>query len=268
MESIVLKQTVDDVLETVLDAADGTVFMLAPDQETIEGLVRVLDDDSPPIRLLADTAALNSVTSDFSVAGRTANHTESGRLEIRCNDSGTNTLAVTGSSVVAIVRAQDRTAGIETDDGAFVEDTTRRFETLWTDADTYDIRTPSLIRVRETLEGELGRATAEDFEAIRSAVEADRTADGLDKVTISLLAAARNGDLLYDISKWGEDVGIASKATFSRTKTRLEERDVIETEKVPIDVGRPRLRLRLGSDRLAVDDDDELVRTVRSMLAV
>jgi hypothetical protein len=69
-------------------------------------------------------------------------------------------------------------------------------------------------------------------------------------VTLSLLVAARNDVLLYDISKWGEDAGIASKATFSRTKTELEEQGAIETEKVPIDVGRPRLRLRLGDERL------------------
>jgi len=79
--------------------------------------------------------------------------------------------------------------------------------------------------------------------------------------------AARNGDLLYDISRWGEDVGIASKATFSRTKTRMEESGVIATEKVPIDVGRPRLRLRLGDERLDVDDDREFARVARSMLA-
>jgi DNA-binding MarR family transcriptional regulator len=48
----------------------------------------------------------------------------------------------------------------------------------------------------------------------------------------------------------GEDTGVASKATFSRVKTRLEDRDLIETEKVPIDVGRPRLRLVLVPDDL------------------
>ncbi|RJX46853.1 hypothetical protein DP106_15410, partial [Halonotius pteroides] len=94
-----------------------------------------------------------------------------------------------------------------------------------------------------------------------------RDGTGLDEVTVSLLVAARNGDLLYDISRWGEDVGIASKATFSRTKTRMEESGVIETEKVPIDVGRPRLRLRLGDERLDVDDESEFARVARSLLA-
>jgi len=73
--------------------------------------------------------------------------------------------------------------------------------------------------------------------------------------------------LLYDISKWGEDVGIASKATFSRTKTRLEELGLIDTEKVPIDVGRPRLRLKLGDERLHDADAEEIASVAQSMIA-
>ena len=60
--------------------------------------------------------------------------------------------------------------------------------------------------------------------------------------------------LLYDISRWGEDVGVASKATFSRAKSRLEDAALIRTEKVPIDVGRPRLRLTLPAEYDALDD--------------
>ena len=79
--------------------------------------------------------------------------------------------------------------------------------------------------------------------------------------------AARNEVLLYDISRWGEDVGIASKATFSRTKTRLEDHDLIDTEKVPIDVGRPRLRLQLGQQRLRDADPAEFLAIVQDELA-
>ncbi|PHQ46924.1 hypothetical protein DJ68_04650, partial [Halorubrum sp. C3] len=87
------------------------------------------------------------------------------------------------------------------------------------------------------------------------------------EVTVSLLVAAKNDVLLYDISKWGEDVGIASKATFSRTKTRLEDLGVIDTEKVPIDVGRPRLRLKLGDERLEGVDAAELAAEAAEMMA-
>ncbi|WP_181692389.1 transcriptional regulator TbsP [Natronomonas sp. LN261] len=266
MKSTVMGRSVADVLGEVLDAAEEGAFVVAPDAGTIEGLVRSLDEGSPPIRLLADTGALREVLEDFLVAGRTANHVEAGVLEIRGYDDGTNALSVTASSVVALVQGTDRTAGLVTDDEAFLADTRGRLADAWTGADTYDVRTPPLARVRETLEAELGRSTVEDFDTVLSALEDAPGGTDVDAVTVSLLVAARNEDLLYDISKWGEDVGVASKATFSRTKTRMEEAGVIGTEKVPIDIGRPRLRLRLADERLVGVADDEFARVARSML--
>jgi hypothetical protein len=254
-----------DVLGEALDAGDDLPLVVAPDPPTIEALVEVLDDTAPSVRLLADTDTLRSAMGNFLVAGRAADHIEAGRLEVRSGDDGTNTLLLTGASVFAIVRADGHAAGLGTDDAAFVENAGERFGTAWQEADPYTLRTPPLARVRETLGAELGEDTAEDFDAVLSALE---TADdvALDEVTVSLLVAAKNDDLLYDISKWGEDVGIASKATFSRTKSRMEDAGMIDTEKVPIDVGRPRLRLKLAADRLRNVDAEELVAVAGSML--
>jgi hypothetical protein len=122
--------------------------------------------------------------------------------------------------------------------------------------------------VRSSLEAEIGEGTAADFDSVLSSLATARgDGDGLDEVTISLLVAAKNEELLYDISKWGEDVGIASKATFSRTKTDLEDLGLLDTEKVPIDVGRPRLRLKFGDDRLADASSEELASVAQSLMA-
>ncbi len=85
----------------------------------------------------------------------------------------------------------------------------------------------------------------------------------LDEVTLALLVTARNEGMLYDLSRWGENVGIASKATFSRAKTTLEDEGILDTEKVPIDVGRPRQRLLLDHDGLAAADIDEFAADPR-----
>ena len=58
---------------------------------------------------------------------------------------------------------------------------------------------------------------------------------------------------------------LASRATFSRKKTAFEEMGLIETEKVSIDVGRPRQRLVLGDERLQGVDAGELMGVVRSI---
>jgi hypothetical protein len=46
----------------------------------------------------------------------------------------------------------------------------------------------------------------------------------------------------------------------------MEEMGLIDTEKVPIDVGRPRLRLKLGDDQLREASADDLASVAQSML--
>jgi hypothetical protein len=268
MKSNVTERTVADVLGEALSAAGDELYVVNPTSTTVEALVDAMDEDSPDVRLLADEDALKAVMDDFLVASRAADHVEADRLEIRTYDDGANTLLVTDSSVVSVVEAGDQVAGLATDDDAFIESVYDRITDAWADAEAYRLRTPGITRVRETLDAELGNPTAEDFDSVLASLETARgDGEGLDEVTISLLVAAKNEDLLYDISKWGEDVGIASKATFSRTKTRMEEMGLIDTEKVPIDVGRPRLRLKLGDDRLQDADNGQLASVAQSMLA-
>ena len=63
----------------------------------------------------------------------------------------------------------------------------------------------------------------------------------------------------------GRNAGIASKATFSRAKSALEDADLIETEKVPLDIGRPRLRL-MATEKTATVDLKTLSTEFRSTL--
>src|SRR5699024_10009400 len=143
-----------------------------------------------------------------------------------------------------------------------------KYDSAWDESESYHLRTPPLSRVRETMDEAFGPDMLGDFDDVLASLDTARGDDGgLDEVTISLLVAATNEELLYDISKWGEDTGVASKATFSRTKTQLEEMGLIDTTKVPIDVGRPRLRLLLGDDRLTDADADELAAVAGSLLS-
>ncbi|MFB6193743.1 MAG: DUF5821 family protein [Halobaculum sp.] len=112
------------------------------------------------------------------------------------------------------------------------------------------------------IEGELGGESelgGEDGSGNR------REPPTFDEVGVTLVLAAKHEELYYEVSRWGEDTGIASEATFSRRKRRLEEADVLDTEKQPIDMGRPRQRLVLGSaaaDRLTLDGIPGLVGLV------
>ncbi|WP_416841125.1 transcriptional regulator TbsP [Haloferax sp. DFSO52] len=271
IRSNLLAEGVEDIIESVLTSTADEVLVANPTADVIEGLVTVateLGEGLPQIRLVADESVLKSVMDDFIIASNAANLVVEDVLSMRTSNGAVeNTLFVTPNTVVALVGAGGKVAGLVTDDESFVETALEAHRGHWEDAPEFKLRTPPLSRVRETLADDIGKETLDDFDAVLSSLSSARgDGDGLDEVTISLLVAARNEVLLYDISKWGEDVGIASKATFSRTKTKLEELGLIDTEKVPIDVGRPRLRLKLGNDQLADSDIDELASAAEQML--
>ncbi|MHC3439836.1 transcriptional regulator TbsP [Natrialbaceae archaeon A-gly3] len=271
MDSNLLNHQIDDILESVLEDATGDVYMVNPSRNAIEEFVTVataFDGELPTVHMLADERTLKDVMDDFIVASNAADLIAEEALELRTLEGAPeNSLLVTDSRVVAVVHAGDRVGGLVTDDGEFVDAAFDTYATRWEDAAEFNLRTPPITRVRETLADEISPEAEEDFTAILDSLETARgDGDGLDEVTISLLVAAKNEALLYDISKWGEDVGIASKATFSRTKTKLEDMGLLDTEKVPIDVGRPRLRLKIGDERLQEADNGQLATVSQSIL--
>ena len=271
MSATLLHDDSGSMLSTILTEAAEPLYIVNPSRGTISDLVSTLQavEDAPTVRVLADERALKDVMDDFLVASTAADLIEADLLSLRVlADVPNHSIAVTPEAVHAIVEIDDSASGLGTDDEGFVEQAYDQYSTEWSDAEAYSLRTPPLSRVQSTLESDIGPETATDFDSVLNSLTTARgDGDGLDEVTISLLVAARNGELLYDISKWGEDIGLASKATFSRTKTKLEDMGLIDTEKVPIDVGRPRLRLLLGDERLEDADADELATVAQSILA-
>ncbi|MFB6169801.1 MAG: transcriptional regulator TbsP [Haloarculaceae archaeon] len=270
MSDNLLRTAVADVFRDSLSTLDGTVYVVNPTKDAIDELVSVLEhiEDAPEVRLLARAGALKDSMEDFLVASTAADLVESGTLALRVSDDRAGTLLVGEDRVVSVVGGDDGVGGLVGEDADLVATVRDRYDAAWEAAEAYTLRTPPIDDVRTTLEDDLGPETAADFDGMLASLETARgDGEGLDEVTISLLVAAKNEQLLYDISKWGEDVGIASKATFSRTKSRLEELGLIDTEKVPIDVGRPRLRLLLGDERLKGAETDQIASVAQSILA-
>jgi hypothetical protein len=268
MQSTRIEKNMADVCRAVLDGVTEELLAVGPSPAVIDGLVTTLGEReaAPTVRVLATESVLKEAVDGFTDAGVIADSVADETLSLRTSTARLDgPLLLTDERVVSLVTTDERVAGLGTDDEAFVGAARNEYADRWTDAEAFTLRTPPLSRVQETLEDEFGAAMAEDFDRMRLAL-ADTTSD-LDEVDISLLAAAGNEALLYDISTWGETVGIASRATFSRKKTRLEERGLIVTEKVPIDVGRPRLRLLLGDDRLREADAGEMVDVAAELLA-
>ncbi|MCL9813852.1 transcriptional regulator TbsP [Natranaeroarchaeum aerophilus] len=267
MTDNLLDQSREDLLAQAITGVDDELMLVSPSEETLTDLIDVLADHDVRVDVLADPATVKGVMDDFIVASNAADLIASDRLSLRTSDAlETNPMLVGSSSVMTLVTTASSMNGLVSEDESFVGDVRTEYRDRWAEAAEYSLRTPPLSEVNDGLAESLGDDAEGDFRAMLGSLETARGDDSLDEVTVSLLVAAKNEALLYDISKWGEDTGVASKATFSRTKTRLEEKGLIETEKVPIEVGRPRLRLTLADERLQAAESDQIATAAQSML--
>ncbi|PSP74921.1 hypothetical protein BRC81_17260 [Halobacteriales archaeon QS_1_68_20] len=204
--------------------------------------------------MLAREPVYKNVIDDFPLASELADLVE--REVVRCrtsDDLGRNPVLVTDGRLVVRIAAGNFVEHAATEDESFVSSVRAAYEERWAGADSFEIRTPARSRLRDSLTDDenLGEAVWEDFAALLRHVEADGAE--VDEVTLTVIAAARNGSQLYHLSRWGKEVGLASKATFSRMKSQLEEQGIVETVRVPVEVGRPRQRLTLPDDLVEAD---------------
>ena len=263
------------VLHEGLASAEGAAWVINPTDETIAELLTLSREQQPamptPVRLLAASDSLQRTADDFPRASRAADLVSEGHLELRALPSAPHhSLLLTERAVVSFVECDGQVAGLTTTREDLVTSTRETYVDRWERAEEFTLRTPPLSEVRQTLASEFGPVVAGEFDRALAALDRHRQPasgdDPVDGVSLALLVAANNRELLYDISRWGESVRLASKATFSRGKKRLEDADLLDTEKVPIDVGRPRLRL-VPADPLADADIESLVREARERLS-
>jgi hypothetical protein len=260
----------ESALEEVLARCDGDTFLVNPWIDFLRALAetgRSFEGELPTVKILADEEVLRTARKDFTLGSKLADLVDSGVLELREDSDVTESTFLTdGERLYSPVHIGSQAGALCEMDEAFVSESYETVLDQWEDASTFDLRTPGRTSVRETMSAEFGNTPQEDFDTVVSSIEGGRSSRELDEVIVSLLVAAKNELLLYDISKWGEDVGLASKATFSRRKNDLEEMGIIETEKSPTDVGRPRQRLRLTDERLQQADGDKLAMVAQNVL--
>lgn len=270
-----LSQPVSEVsrsslLDEILEDESRDLVCTGFDEALVEALITVLRDrDGPPtVHLLTTESVLRWVRDDFDLASKAADLVESGTLSIKTGEGALeNQLVISEGSVVSLVTAGEHPVGLPTEHEEFINAVNEKWNDRWNRAEEFSLRTPGRSRIEESLNEEFGSEVETDFRAMLDAVENTRSDENLDVVDICLLVAAKHELLLYDISNWGEEVGVASKATFSRGKSNLEESGLIETEKVPIGVGRPRLRLLFSKDELQDADIDALPGVAQRLLS-
>jgi hypothetical protein len=260
----------ESVVEPVFDSVGEEALVVGPSVRMLEAVVDVLSStDAVPssVDVLATEDVLKAVRRDFILASGAADLVEAGTVSLRASEeSFDNMVVVADDTLYAVVGFDGGAGALPAEEAGFIGDAHASYRDAYEMAESFDLRTPGRSRMRETLEEAMSPGMQADFEAVLSSVETLRGDDEPDAVQLALLVAARNEELHYDVSKWGEDIGLGSKATFSRKKTALEDEGLIDTEKVPIDIGRPRLRLLLANETLAEASTDEFVSAVRKVV--
>lgn len=214
-------------LSAVLKNTTEPLYLLRPSTEILDSIVRIVHEnaETPPIHVLATENDLRSNRQAFSTATFTADLIEEGDLTLTPTaQSGQGTLLVSEEAIytVATVDEHQFVFGSTNVPTALVEYCSNCHGTQ-----TFDLRTPGMTHLLESVEETFSVDIRDDLSA---AIETSANSDevNLDEATIALLVASKNELLLlYNLSRWGEDIRLCSKATFSRTKTELEDHGII-----------------------------------------
>lgn len=247
------------------------VYLLDPPEVLLRPLVESLaafDGVSPTVRVLTDGTTLRRFRRDFEAAATAAGLVADGSLAVRA--------WADGGAVTPLLAGPDRVyvpvllGGVDTVVAAAPADCAPSVFQFcveaWGDTDHFPLRTPPLAAVRESLASEFGPEFRADFDAVRSTTERGHDPREFDPALVALCLGAHYERLHYDVSGWGAEIGLASKATFSRKKGHLEDLGVLTTEQVSTRTGRPRQRLLLTDEYRERVADEGIVAVIRSLL--
>ena len=233
-------------LERIYEDGASRVIVVNPAWPLLKRLGVFLHRSEPPTvtDVLVSDAVQDDLNADFATATRFADLVAAGQVRL-CELTGSpaTRLAVTPTGVTAFVHPDDDIA-LRSTDTAVADKLFPHYASIAEAAAPTELRTPAKAELLETMADHLSPVIRTDFETALDRSESMGLL--LDPVDLSLLLAADHELLVYDLGRWTEDIGIASKATVSRAKMGLEERGLIQTETVPIEIGRPRQRLLLG----------------------
>lgn len=227
-------------------SGDGPVYLVNLSAELLTEAVKARYDmdDGPVVHIISDEETIKGVCNDFQIATRMVDlRNEEGSNIYVADVSGRSSALITPDRVGAIV--QDAIVE-EDEDEDFITEYREIIENG--DYEEYDFRSPGLTELMGAFREELGAGFADDYKTAMDVTGPLTGENGVDEVTLALIVGTFREELLYDLGRVMEDVGLASRATTSREKTTLEEYGLLETEKVPGDVGRPRQRLVLPAD--------------------
>lgn len=262
--------TLVDVISELSTSGESPVYVVDPSPQALNALVQEITAHSnpPATRMLLNDKVLKIVQEEFWLASSLVELLETEHHEARVTMGRDNELLLAETKLWNLITIDSEINIVSSDESqsSIAGNIYEHYAARWSEYEHVSMRIPPLDHVRSSLRESFGDEFESEFLEMIQRSTSQKIGDGIGVTAICLLLGARHGELLYDISKWGEDSGVASKATFSRMKNTLTDAGLIDTEKVPIDVGRPRLRLLLSDDTLNDVPPEDLLQYAKDTL--
>lgn len=212
-----------DKVEFIVSDVEAKIYLLKNISESTQGRIVFNNRDVPPYYSLLLSKYKNNSNIEFLI-----------------NDGVEKTCGVVNESrILSYVGGSN--PFVEEKDPEKVKSFQEEKEKYFEESKELRARAPTPDKILQTSTEELGEDIAKDI------LEFSEEFPEVEISKILILLGAEYELLLYDISKWAEDTGLCSKATVSRHHDRLrDEFPQLQKERVPIDIGRPRRRLKLN----------------------
>lgn len=253
--------------------ARDEIIIIAPDMETLRGISMVEGVEWPRnVRLLTTQSRVKELRREFLTATRIADLIGEGHLEFRTTideEALLQPLLITSDDLTCLLLpGQEDIAAVRTDVEDVFHYVRGEYLSMWGSAQSADLRTPSYSTILKTIGEEFEDSMQTDAETmLKSSIATRALDDRFDEIHAFVLLAAKNGEQYYELTRWGERVGLGSSARFSSRKKELEDAGLIGTEKVETGtVGRPRQRLTLTDSKLQNASVQQIITAAQSII--
>lgn len=245
--------------DTALDVPTETATTDLGDVQPVDGEAV---QENRVVRLLLDEADADALFETFRPAALAADLIESGRLEIRMTTELGQRVTLTETTAYAHVTVDEQVASLDAVTESFCSSLRTEYETAWEDAAEFDPAVPALSRLLSTFTDTFPSAAETLADVIGADTQIERSSD-FDPITVVGLVAARHELQTLEVSEWAEEIDLSSRTEISRVKSRLSNRDVVDTDRVPHGVGRPRQKLVVADETLAECPPESLLDEAR-----
>jgi hypothetical protein len=248
-------------------SVDGTTPATGSDVDA-SPYVPVVDasaaDAPATVRLLLSPDDADAVLGRFTTAAVAADLRREGHLAVAVVDGLSQRLTLTGDAAHVHLRPDGRPRSISAEAPSLCRDLRERYERRLASVGPRAPEVPGWRELTETFR-EAFPAAGETLRAVLADAPELPVSGEFDAVTVVGLVAARHGLQTMAVSEWAESVDLSSRTELSRVKSRLADRGLVDTDRVPQGVGRPRQKLLLAADRLRECPPEEFVDHAREL---